>query len=568
MLWIRNRLAKLLAGIAVAGLAGTWAVGAVRDKSEVARMTEKMKTVCVGRFLVDMPEEAHVELIRPRIDGFDINSFEESPDTFQARLKAREEQLRLIPDRLGGNKNLEMTKEIKTEAGVTGKIFVHSRTVREGTRARGLELEHYRYEGVDLEGLVHADGLSFDIIGSNHSVKGMDDLPKLVSQLIPNAESRIPTVPGFCIAHATIRDPLAATQGEEVVMVARLPSHPDIEFMMIVAAGMKPVDQGLLERNAESRARMSTSEGTHVSTIRGTSRTIGGLDGDEVAERFAEDNAATVYSFWWEVNGTEDNVFVPHISFTMDTGKGKHGPVLSSLSEGVALGLWEKISSSLRLRPTESPRAASIKPVPIPIGTDALAGEICPQSGWWRCGDGDKGAGVMGGQRQYIKQGDRMPQALLLPPPSLWERVRGLQPSFEAKDRTSWTLVDKRTRKRVPPSPRLADAIPAAPVVLEVGWGDATSNTVTLPIGSFATTGSPCPASGWWRCEEPNALDGTRWFARGGLLPPATFALPPGVFGKTQAIQRRSVWQLMRHASVPGAEAAPRHDGIDPRAAV
>lgn len=209
-----------------------------------------------------------------------------------------------------------------------------------------------------------------------------------------------------------------------------------------------------------------------------------------------------------------------------------------------------------------------MEPMPIPIGTDALAGEICPQSGWWRCGDGDNGTGVMGGQRQYIKQGDRMPQALLLPSPSLWERVRGLQPSFEAKDRTSWTLVDKRTRKRVPPSLRLADAMPAAPVALEAKWGDALADTITLPAGSFATTGSPCPASGWWRCEEPNALDGTRWFAQGGLLPPATFALPPGVFGKTQAIQRRSVWQLMRHASAPEAEPVARRDGPDPRAAV
>ena len=556
MVRIQNMLAKLLAGIALAGLAGTWAVGAVRDKSEVARMTEKMKTVCVGRLLVDMPEEAQVELIRPRIDGFEINSFDESTDAFQSRLKEREAQLRALPDRLGGNRNLEVARDIRTEAGVVGKIFMHGRTVQEGSRARGLELERYRYEGVELEGLVHAEGVSFDIVASNHSAKDTEDLPRLVSQLIPNSQNRIPAIPGFCIERATIRDPLSAKQGEEVVMVARLPRHPDIEFMMIVAAGMKPAEQGLLARSAESRARMSDSETAHVSTIRGAPRTIGGLAGDEVAERFVEENAATVYSFWWEVNGTEDNVFMPHISFTMDTGKGEQGPVPSSLSEGVALGLWDKISSSVRVRPAESPQAAAAVLPAIPIGTEALAGEVCPHSGWWLCREGGAGIGVLGGQRQHVRQGERMPQALLLPAPSLWERMRGLQPSFEADERTAWTLVDKRHCKRLPPMLPLASATPVAPLGLSAsGAGPVALHAACAPLGSFAGTGLPCPASGWWRCEEAQALDGTRWFAQGSLLPPATFAISHGVFGRSagtlRAIQRRGAWRLVRLADAP-----------------
>jgi hypothetical protein len=71
-----------------------------------------------------------------------------------------------------------------------------------------------------------------------------------------------------------------------------------------------------------------------------------------------------------------------------------------------------------------------------------------------------------------------------------------------------------------------------------------------VAIGSFSATGQPCPASGWWRCEESHALDGTRWFAQGSLLPPATFTVAPGIFGHSpnspKAIQRRSAWRLMR----------------------
>jgi hypothetical protein len=82
-------------------------------------------------------------------------------------------------------------------------------------------------------------------------------------------------------------------------------------------------------------------------------------------------------------------------------------------------------------------------------------------------------------------------------------------------------------------------------------------------------TGEACPASGWWRCEEPHALDGARWFARGGLLPTATFQVPTGVFGKSagpEVIQRRSVWQLVRHAQSPALTQAaqPLPDGSPP----
>ena len=220
------------------------------------------------------------------------------------------------------------------------------------------------------------------------------------------------------------------------------------------------------------------------------------------------------------------------------------------------MALWDKISSSIRLRPTQERKPVAAEPPPTPLGTYSLAGDRCPESGWWACGVGGGAIGVLGGQRQYIKKGERMPQALLLPPQTLWEKLRGMQPSFESKTQTSWKLVDKRNRKRVPSSLPLAQATLAAPAGMS---GSATGPRIMeeqgVPVGSFAATGVPCPASGWWRCEDPRALDGTRWFAQGSLLPSATFALPPGAFGRsahgTQSIERRGAWRLVRLADAP-----------------
>lgn len=566
----RTGLAVVLAGVVIAGLARTWDSGAEQDKHEVTRMTEKMKTVCVGRFLLDLPAEAQFELRRPRVDGFDIAVFDESDDEFQKRVMSRKEQLEATPDRPGGHKNLELNREVRNDHGFEGHLFVHGRDVTEGQSSDGLTIERYRYESVSVEALIHANGISIDVSAPSYDPESVGNLTKLIAQIVPNTENRIPSESGFCLDRVYIRDPLSAEQREEIMMAAWLPERPDILFRMMLAAGTEPDRQGLLERGAESDMKLSDDERVRVSRLRAEKRSIGGIEGEELVERVVENNDAVVYSFWWEVNGTANNVFIPHIVFRMNTGQGEHSPVPSSLSESGATCLWDTVLSSIRVRSTDSSAAQAINSSPsppaIPIGTYVSAGEQCPQSGWWLCGEGGNGIGVLGGQRQYIKKGEPMPQALLLPSPTLWDRLRGLQPSYEAKNRTTWKLVDHRARKRIPPSLPLAKA--TMPSGAMVGLGVSTdANGDRAGIGTFSSTGVPCPASGWWRCEESHALDGTRWFAQGSLLPPATFTVAPGIFGHSsnapQAIQRRSAWRLMRLADAPdrsGRDQSGIHD--------
>ena len=144
-----------------------------------------------------------------------------------------------------------------------------------------------------------------------------------------------------------------------------------------------------------------------------------------------------------------------------------------------------------------------------------------------------------------------MPQALLLPRQTIWQKFRGVQPSVEPDHPTAWQLVDKRSRPRVDTLVPLAAAGGGS---LLLNMGTVAGRSVT--VGSYMRTGDPCPASGWWRCEDSLALDGTRWFAAGSSLPAATFQLPQSLFARAsgpQAIQRRSTWQLVRHADAATA---------------
>jgi hypothetical protein len=218
------------------------------------------------------------------------------------------------------------------------------------------------------------------------------------------------------------------------------------------------------------------------------------------------------------------------------------------LHEDAVLALWDSISSSIRPRPFEPPSGPTEPPMPPTpaLGALATAGELCPHSGWWKCREGGPGVDVQGGAVQWIRKGERMPQALLLPRQTLWQKLRGLQPSIEPSQPTTWRLVDKRLRPRTPTLVTLAPPGPAS-VALE---READPVQAAVP-GTNVRTGDICPASGWWRCGEMHALDGTRWFPRGCTLPAATFQVSVGMFGRSagpEVIQRRSTWQLMRLA--------------------
>ena len=354
----RIGLLALLVGLAIGAFAKVEHARAGRAIHEVAQITQKMKTVCVGRFLIDLPKDAQVELTSARIGGFEISAFEESVEEFRRRLVQYEAEVRAKPDRHGCNHNLESVKEIRTNSGLVGKIFVHSRRVTEGIAGNGVENEHYRYENVSVDGLVHGSGVSVDLGSDYYAPDKIEKLGSLIAQLVPNRANNAPREPGFCMDRVYVRDPLKADQREQITMFASLPSHPDIDFRLILAAGTKPDELGLLKRGAAAEAELPFLDRFRVTRLRAAKRRIGSLSGEELVRRGIEANGAQVYSFSWEVTGIQNDIFTPPLEFTMTTGKGSNGPVQSSLSKDAALGLWDKITPSIRVRssPPSDPR--------------------------------------------------------------------------------------------------------------------------------------------------------------------------------------------------------------------
>lgn len=532
------------------------------DRQKVAKMTGTMKTVCVGRFLIDLPAESTVRLRRGFVGGYDVASTDrETDDDFTERLGALENTLLDGKDEYG---KLESAKDLLSATG-QGKVFVHNRRP-----AQTIEHGHIvAIEDVDVHGLLRLPHVSIDAQAQGMAPGSGDSLARVLRRFRAMQPGEIPREPGFCLDHAIVLDPYDDADTESVVLFAGLPGHPDVSIVLSSMAGVTPAPR-LLERHAITVDRRPLFMQLAFSHLREAARAINGLDGDELVMRVREPNFTTGYSFQWEMPGRQLDVHTPFMTLELAAGTNPAGggkPVQSTLSEQALIDLWDRIAGSLRLRPTVAQAPPSVEPPATALGTIALAGDSCPHTGWWQCTEVNARVRVYNGQRQFIDEGKRMPQALLLPQPTVWQRVRGLQPSYESRSPTRWRLADKRHRPRVPvqaaPAPAVTgfaepgrvpdvaslDAYDLGPGLATGLEPDVTSGvtpeTDLMPhrdalIGSVAQSSAACPASGWWRCDDSDALDGTRWFAAGSCLPRASFG---------QRVRRHSSWTLVRLAS-------------------
>jgi hypothetical protein len=314
-----------------------------------------MKAVCVGRFLIDLPETAEVTFSAARVDGFDVSTRLETADQFAARVAAREADIKRQPNELG-KKNIEMARQVKF-GGLEGRMLRFGRW-----RTYRIEDDRRIYsENVALEGHVHDGDVSFDLATAGYDPARAGNLAKLIGQITQTAANVRSPDPGFCIDHGMVRDPLTADQNESVTMFAGIPGHPDLGIVFSTMAGTER-GPGMLARSAAASARQPFYVRALFSTLRQGSRVINGLPGEELAVRVREINLTTGFNFDWEMGGAKEDVFAPLLTLELQAGASPQAggrPVDSSLSQAALGDLWDHISSSIRLRPVPPPAPAT-----------------------------------------------------------------------------------------------------------------------------------------------------------------------------------------------------------------
>jgi hypothetical protein len=356
----KEKWGRLVVVIAALACSGTWAADwlhSVQDRVIVLKTTETMKTVCVGRVLVDVPVNAEVMLSGERLDGFDVGAIEESPAEFKERVAAREVEIHATADREEGKGPGGVIEARDLEVrGLQGRVITFGRD-RTSVFENGHRVDS---EWVSIEAYAHVDGVSFTL--SANPAREADALraEALLARLRLRGESEIPAVSGFCSWRAVFAEPLPEHQGEHIRMSIRLPEFPELTLSLASFPG-GDTGESLLKRISKTNAQADFLERLLVSNMRSGKRSINSIQGEEALERIRELNFATGYSFMWEAAGIENDVLHPFLSLELHSGiSSRPGgePTNSTLHQDAILALWDRISSSIRLHDASPPQLA------------------------------------------------------------------------------------------------------------------------------------------------------------------------------------------------------------------
>ena len=426
-----------MAALAVAAVGGSgWKLYREHQMSQDL-FDKPMHTLCVGRYLIDVPAQYVLEYHHYRIDGVSIESLGTLPGqtAFETELSRREAELTTEKNEYEQT-SLEKSDPL-TLGGSTGKLLFHSRKKPVYWFEDGRKI--VTGDGLTGEGWLWLGTYGVSLKGSYRRTDIREMLMKVATPLRPLSADEIPAEPGYCMemdeGRAFIVGAPLPTQHEATEIQFGLQHHPDVKFRLVISTNGDKLDEPLLARAA--RAEQTLAHIQHrFNKLRSGPRPVNGMEGQELVEAVHEADGARVHALDWEALGKPTDPTAPSINFEGKTGYKGYKHTNSSLSDAQLLKLWDRIVNSIRLRTTSPARHSEAPPPRTPLGALALTGRACPETGWWQCAD--EGAPVLGGSRQFIRQNEPMPEVVLQGEPSLWQRVKGETPQFRRA--TVWQL--------------------------------------------------------------------------------------------------------------------------------
>jgi hypothetical protein len=400
---------------------------------------DKTRTLCFGRFMIDVPASATVAW-----GGADVPL-----------------GINIYPDGVNEVKTLaqKFITELNSEKAINHDdvpllLSVEDIAQPEGKIVTGYE-DFQSINGLKINGYfrLNNDGLIIDARPLREDRDGtIADIKSIARRLRKRTENEIPIEPGNCIEYAFLPDkpnPSEEDLMEHIRIGFRLKEFPDAHLSIYVAPSNphNPEGDSLKAQWKRIKESPSTPEEkqalARIKYFRESERQIHDWKtGYEVLVRNPDEEGVHSYhDFQIKFTGVPHDPYKPYADIQFQTGVANNtaGATKASLTDEEAIAVWDKITSSIRVRPTgNAVKTAGADSGPrLPLGELAATGRTCPQTGWWIPSEPGEGKAT---QRQHIKAGDRMPHVVSIGEPSLWQKLKGEQPSYRTA--TVWKLVD------------------------------------------------------------------------------------------------------------------------------
>jgi hypothetical protein len=257
----------------------------------------------------------------------------------------------------------------------------------------------------------------------------------MASRLRPRGETEIPTEPGTCIEDSFLAE-APGTKPEDVnehLRVGfRLKEFPDVHLSIYLGPFTEmrwSLDYQLDISEQRARNAGLPNPFRMLTVFRRAKREIHDWKtGFEYLTRTPNtEKSHAHHDFWMKFTGAPGNPLQPYADIDFKTGVGENsaGAIKPSLTDEEAIALWDKLTGSIRVRPTSGVKVSH----KAPLGERHVTGHRCPQTGWWECDDKLDLAQRSG---LWLEKGQLMPMALVWREPGLWQQLKGERPVGKA----------------------------------------------------------------------------------------------------------------------------------------
>lgn len=325
--------------------------------------------------------------------------------------------------------------------------------------------------------------------------KTIADIRNIARRLRLRQEGDIPSEPGNCIEDAFLPDEPADNnepRAELLNIGFRLKEFPDAHISIDIGPSnpYDPEGDSLERQFKRTFADMTSPEEKKVlentKIFRQSPRQIHDWKtGFEVLMRSPdEEGSLSHHDFRMKFVGVPHDPYKPYADIQFHTGVGDNaaGATKATLTDEEALAVWDKITSTIRVRPTRvagEKTAGTDSAARLPLGELAATGRTCPQTGMWAPSET---GGVEGVARLHIKAGERMPHVTVQSRRSMWQKLRGERPVYQTG--TLWKLVAYDVD--APTKPAVAVSVPTSALPETTNVAAKEDNGQPGPSGAAA----------------------------------------------------------------------------------
>jgi len=328
---------------------------------KIAPLFEKTKTVCFGRFMIDLPESAQL-IWGPMSVPYKLNVYPNKGYTIKREIYTKTNEIT----------SKKHSEEPSMLIGVFDSVNEDSK-ILVGYEDRHDTLGAQLYSYIRLDKVLFVQSIpSSPLVVSDESArmgiredktiykKDVEELQNIARRLRLRAENEIPDETGVCIEEGFISWPLDFRH-ERIAIGFRFPQAPDVTFAIETMATSRPREDSTLEAALKAGREEAGERGLgalfkRIKTLRKQDRTIGQWEGAEALMRLpSKDGNPESHEFIFKSPGAAKDMLRPWAEINFYTGvKGNaRGQVPPSLTDEEAIAMWDRLTSTIRVRPTK-----------------------------------------------------------------------------------------------------------------------------------------------------------------------------------------------------------------------